>query len=343
MQRSTLVLLGFCATATTGRAEPTVRFDVANPAVLRATLIDVTASRPEHITVRAESGARVVAATLTPYARTTTPMTVALLYSSEEFFIGNVEHETEPAIRYPGVLNALKAALDQPTFKTAFPAGSQLVAVSYDAGSRVRFPLGPLAQFRGSALGVERDYRGRLGHELTHGIELALDELDRAATPRRALVVVGDGTDVDPETTKPRLALLKKRALQSGIEVYGVIFKTPLSDEADVITTMIPKARRVPAPDGMTEAFARIAGEIGQHYEATFPLAGLPHDGKAHELTLIVGNTVLDPVSVVLPLRVERDKDSWFPRLGILVALVLAFALGTRFSGFQLSRARARR
>ena len=337
MRSSALLLL--CLTSTALAApDPAAILEIdRDPTLLRATLINVPDAQPADITLTADTGERVTASSVTPYARMNQPVAIALLYCSGEIFIGNEEHETQTSARYHGMLNALKAALDQPAFTTAFPPNSQLVALQYDAGVRIRFPLGPLDQFAAATLGAERDYRGRVGNELVQGIELALDQLDRTTTPRRVLIVISDGTDTDPDTAKARLALLKKRAAQAGVEVYGIIFKSAVSDEASVITTMIPGARLLRTTEGMDAAMATITAQIGRRYEVTFPHAKLPHDGKAHELTITAGQTVLDSITFVLPAPADSGWSVCWKQLAIGGAIALLVALGL-FMKFRLAR-----
>ena len=327
MHRAVLLLLAMTSVAGAS-PEPYATIELADPTHLRATLVNVPDARPAEITLVADSGERVTATSVTPYARTSQAIAIALVYSGDEIFIGNEEHEPAGTSRFHGTLNALKAALGQPAFTGAFPTGSQLVAITYDAGTRKRYPLGRLEQFRAAVLGTERDYRGRFGRELADGLERALDELDRATTPRRALIVISDGTDANPETARERFALLRKRALGSGVELYGVIYKTPVSDTSSVLTTMIPAARTIRSTSSMADAIAHIASQIGRRYEVMFPTRGLPRDGQVHALTITAGDVVLDPVLLVLPRVASTGCSVWMScGLGVLVAVLLALGL----------------
>ena len=85
--------------------------------------------------------------------------------------------------------------------------------------------MGPLANITGPSFGTQKDYQNTKGDELVKGIELALAELHKVKTARKALIVISDGADTNPDAAKSQLANLKKQAAQDHIQTFAIIYK----------------------------------------------------------------------------------------------------------------------
>lgn len=322
-----------CVTVSTAVAgqEPEVYVDIPPDfSPVTATAIDVPRAEAPHISLRVDTGARVTATSVVPYEQGPEPITIALVYSGDEIFIGNEEHEFDEAARYHGSLNALKDALEQPAFRQAFPPGSQIVVVSYDDHATVRVPLGPLADFSVGGLGREADYRNRFGRDLVSGIEQGLVELERVTTPHRALIVVGDGTHVNQELAAESLRALRRRSRIDNIAMYGVIYKTPLSDSASPLLAAIPRATTLSSTSSMSTALASIAARIGNRYYVTFPYGELPRDGQYHDVTVLVNGQPFEVGELRFPgtMTAPEDNRGWWWQLGLGTLGAALLALG---------------
>jgi len=99
-----------------------------------------------------------------------------------------------------------------------------------------------------------------------HGIEIGGDWYDVIAIDAgRVLVVVGDGSDTNLETAKPRLRQLAKQAAELHIEVHAIVYKTPLSSPETVISTLDPNATTVTSTDAITGELAAVFAGLGKH------------------------------------------------------------------------------
>ena len=72
--------------------------------------------------------------------------------------------------------------------------------------------MGDLKNITGGALGGQKDYSGKIGTDMVQGITMAMAELSKVTTARKALIVVGDGNDTNNDAAKNQLAQLKKEA-----------------------------------------------------------------------------------------------------------------------------------
>ena len=180
------------------------------------------------------------------------PLALALLVSGWEVWMGNddIVPANDPS-KYTGALKSIRAAFDRAPM-TGFPDGSKAMIATYDSSARIRVPMVPIELLDARAVGVQRDYYGTVGVELVSGLTLAFTELVKVEGARRVLVVVGDGGDTNNEAAKLQLRDLAKRAAEFHIEVYAIVYKAPLSNEATVVTALDPKASTVASIDEIT-------------------------------------------------------------------------------------------
>jgi hypothetical protein len=111
------------------------------------------------------------------------PIAIALVYSGWEIWIGNDELDVMPP-RNPGALRHLVMGLEEAPFARIAPPGSQIVAIEYALGARVKVALRDLERFSGAALGKQADYRDKIGNDLVDGVALAIAELAKSTAPR---------------------------------------------------------------------------------------------------------------------------------------------------------------
>jgi hypothetical protein len=242
------------------------------------------------------------------------------------------------------VLPSLGDALDHLELASNMPAGSEGLIVTYSTGAEVALPRGPLARVTGKALGSQRVYRGRIGNDLVEGVSLALSELERSWAPRKALIVIGDGNDTNDEAAKLQLATLKREAALQNIHTFAITYKSPVSGDGNTIGRMVPAASAfvVNSRDGIAAQLEAIVDRLNDLYYVTFDVAQLPFDGHAHDLTVRVGETELDPVTLSLPRRPAHHAWWgwwWLAELAIGCGLVAGLALLWRWRAGTAARA----
>jgi len=284
------------------------------------------------------------ATSLRPFSAGSETIAVAFVFNGQEVWIGNddIEPEESPA-RFLGILKNLKSALQTVPFATAGPPGSKGVLIVYGDKAEVRVPMGPLANINAEALGTQKDYYKKTGTAMVEGINLALTELHNVTADRKALVVVCDGNDTNPEAAKGQLANLKKQASADKIQTFAIIYKGQLSDPGNVITAMIPNATTVDSAEGIATAIKSILARMADRYYLTFPgydpktKAQLPWDGKEHELVIKIDKDETEPVTVTMaPMWNPPSKGGGFPwwiLVVVLVGLLLIILIGVKVFG----------
>ncbi|MBA3452860.1 MAG: FHA domain-containing protein, partial [Deltaproteobacteria bacterium] len=280
-----------------------------------------------------EPGAKVPyvikATNLRPFTAGTETIAVAFVFNGQEVWIGNDDYEPEESpARYLGILKNLKTALQTVPFATAGPAGSKGVLISYGDKAEVKIPMGPLANINAEALGSQKDYHKKFGTAMVEGIRLALAELHNVTASRKALVVVCDGSDTNPDAAKAQLADLKKQAAQDKIQTFAIIFKGQLPDAGNVIGTMIPNATTVDNAEGIATAVKAILSRMADRYYLTFPgydpktKQGPLWDGKSHDLVIKIDKDETDPVTLTLSPVWNAPKKGGFPWWILVIAIV---------------------
>jgi hypothetical protein len=265
------------------------------------------------------------------YAEGKETIAIALVINGQEIWIGNDEVETDENAKYAGVLKNLEAAIDKLQLGSAGPTGSTGIVISYSQGAEIKVPMGPLDKITGAALGGQKDYRGKIGTDMTSGITMAQGELTKVRTDRKALIVVGDGCDTNPEEAKRQLPQLKKELGKQNVQMFAIIYKSAVSCEANVITTLIPTAKTVNSIDGIAAELLAIISRMGNRYYVTFAGedektgAMFPWDGKDHDVVIRIDQADLDPMSLTL-----QKWDGYPPHHGgfpwlLVILLVVGF------------------
>jgi hypothetical protein len=271
------------------------------------------------------------ASTVRNYAEGKETIAIALVINGQEIWIGNDDIETDENAKYAGVLKNLEAAIDKLNLAQAGPGGSKGIVVSYSQGAEVKVPMSPLEKVTGAALGGQKDYRGKLGTDMVQGITMAQAELSKVVTDRKALIVVGDGCDTNPEEAKRQLPTLKKELGKQNVQMFAIVYKSAVSCEANVITTLIPTAKTVNSIDGIAAELNAIIARMANRYyisaagEDDKTGAMFPWDGKDHDVIVHIDQADLEPISVNL-----MKWDGYPPHHGgfpwlLVILLVVGF------------------
>jgi hypothetical protein len=267
-------------------------------------------------------------------------LALAILVAGQEVAMGNdtIEAPDSP-VHMPGLHAPLVDALARIKLGDTAPRGSLGTLITYADGATVRVPLGPIAALDGRALGTQRDYYGTIGSDLVTGIQRALLSLKGAPTRQRALIVIGDGNDTNNEAARDALHDLRSTARSDGVELYAVIYKSPLSASDNLIRGLVPDAQVANSSGGIQPALEAIVARLGDRCVARFSTAGLPAAGRSPELVLRAGAHALATAHLpwVDGYRVPRTGARW-PALVLGGLGVVALAIGV----VALLRRRAR-
>ncbi len=240
------------------------------------------------------------------------------------------------------MLKNLEQAIDKLQLGNVGPVGSKGMVVSYSTGAEIKVPMGDLKAITGAALGSQKDYATKLGTDMVQGITTAVAELSKVSTARKALIVIGDGTDTAPDIAKGQLADLKKQASKQNIQTFAIIYKCPICEEGAVITTMIPGAKTVNSIDGIASELNAIVARMSDRYYVTFAgydeklKQGLPWDGKEHDLTIKIDQQELEPIALTLAPVWNPPEEGGFPWLVVIlvvVGLILLIIIGVKVFG----------
>ncbi len=181
------------------------------------------------------------------------PVAVAFVFQGWEMWVGNddIVPEEDPG-RQLGVLKELEKGFERVPLKN-LPPGSKGAVVSYGDRATVRQPMGPIASLTAASFGAQKDYAGVIDRNLVGGVTLGLDELAKVPDARRVLIVIGDGTDRNPEVAKVELAKLAKRAAAEKVEIVSIVYKAYLSSPGNQISVLDPNLVSVNSIDGILD------------------------------------------------------------------------------------------
>ncbi|HPH69790.1 MAG TPA: hypothetical protein PLF40_28760, partial [Kofleriaceae bacterium] len=161
-----------------------------------------------------------------PYTQGSETIAIAVLIEGHNIWIGNDTYTPEGDSRYEGALTKLAPVIDK--LNKVGPPGSLGTLLVYHNGVDTKLAMGPLTALNGAALGSQKDYAAMVSTAMTSGVIQALAELKKVTTARKALVVIGDGGDVNPEAAKKQLVDLKRQADVERIELYAITYQSAL-------------------------------------------------------------------------------------------------------------------
>ncbi len=280
------------------------------------------------------------------YTEGSETIAIAFVMLGWEIWIGNDDllPDDDPA-RYPGVLKALEQALESVKFSASQPAGSLGELIVYNDKATVKVPMGPLGNISGSSFGTQKDYQNTKGRELEKGIEQALADLHNAKAARKALIVITDGTDTNPDAAKAQLANLKKQAAQDHVQTFAIIYQGVQVGEPPpvIIGSMISQTTTVTSAENIATALNNILARMNDRVYLTFPTydpklgVGLPWDGKSHQLVVKVDKDDTEPVDMqMVPVwspPVKGGFPTWLLVLIIVVGVLLLLFIGSKVFG----------
>lgn len=197
--------------------------------------------------------APVVEAAVATTAPPPKPVAIAFVLEGHEMWVGNDTLDVPEHERYPGALRPLVDAFAKVPLARA-PAGSRAMVITYGETATVRHPMAPIGTLTAAAFGEQKDYAGVVERDLVGGVTLALDELAKAGDMRRVLVVIGDGTDSNPDHAKDALGALAQRAEAEQVQRVSLIYKGVLSSPANPLVAFDPAAMTVTSMDGAASA-----------------------------------------------------------------------------------------
>jgi hypothetical protein len=241
---------------------------------------------------------------------------IALVFNGAELWIGNDHIEKDQNAIIPGRLDGLEKAIDASKLAAAGPPGSKFLAVAYSFKAKVTVAPIELAKLKGKVLGTQRDYYQKIGFDLAEGVTLALAELDKLSTTRKAMIVIGDGTDTDSDRARKRLVDLRKQAAAQQVEVFAIRLRSVLGSMDQpvlVVEDLTPTVSAANSEDGVVASLKEIVARTGDRFYLTFPgwdslkSTGLPWDTREHDLVLELDGKALAPVTVKL-------APAWLPK-----------------------------
>jgi len=233
-------------------------------------------AKPAPVTIKAKD--------VKTYTEGTETLAVAVLIEGHGLWMGNPDFSDAP-----GVLPKLGGALD--AVAKAGPPGSKGELIIYAQEPQVKVPMGDLTQLN-SGLGAAKDFKATT-RELVAGVNQAYADLSKVTSARKALIVIGDGSDTNAEAAKAQLADLKKKFDAAKIDVYGVFYQVEsLEGDPSVIRKLIPNIKIANSMDNISAQVSAIVETIDNRLYVTFPgyddklKAGFTWDGKEHAFTL---------------------------------------------------------
>jgi Inner membrane component of T3SS, cytoplasmic domain len=361
-----LVTVGLLFGASTAYAEPKVTFTVRPidpvkdpkrkglPPDIEATVIDGPGGVPadKFTLIQKDSKAPIPpmkALSLKSYIQGPDAIALVVLIEGQQIWIGTdkveVDPQTQTAVpeseKYAGALEHLLTALEPLT--KAGPPGSLGAIMTYNDKVDIRQPMGPLANLSGANLGTQKDYFGKQTTNLTSGVTEALAQLRKVPTPRKALLIIGSGTDTAPDQARVALKELKKQADTDRVELYGFTYQPAILPEPDsiVLPILIPATKPANSGDTIRNEISGVVSRISNRFYVVFPgydpklKAGFTWDGAEHELEVQVDNKEIagiEPATVVLTPVWKTKSGGGFPWLAVLIPIggLLLIMLGVK-------------
>jgi hypothetical protein len=214
-----------------------------------------------------------------PYAQSGDPIVIAFVIQADEAWAA-------------AELATISKALDATDLAKLCPPDSFATIIAYAQDTQTKVAMGPLDRVKGRNLGVAKDYKGKKGASLATAVTMALAEVAKVEAPRKAVIVLGDGSDSDP---KSPLADLKKQAASQKTELYAIVTKT------GAITKLVPNAAVAKDAADVGAQLDAVAKRLTDRFYVTFPVGKLiPFDGKDHDFVVTLDKQALDKQTVTL-------------------------------------------
>jgi hypothetical protein len=270
---SSVLLCAASAFADTPEASLQAQTTGENQHQIRATLIGAPKLPAAKLTL-ADGATKLHATQVTTYAASNETLALAVVLDTDEGWI---------TPRLP----ALAKAIDATNLAKLCPPDSFVTLITYATDVQTRVAMGPMNRLTGKALGTAADYKGHKGAAMSTAVTMALAEVGKVKSVKKAVIVIGDGTDWD---AKAPLAELAKQAAAHDIQLYAAVSAT------GAITKLVP----TPATADPAKDLGTIVKRLVDRTYAIFPAKDLAWDGKSHDLTLTLDKTALAPIPLVL-------------------------------------------
>lgn len=327
--------------APSAHAEPKVVFSVRPidpikepkrkglPPDIEATLIDGPGGVPadKFTLIQKDADAKtpippMKALSLKQYVQGNDAIAIVVLIEGQQIWVGTDKLDVPENEKYRGALEHLITALEP--LSKAGPSGSMGAIMTYNDKVDIRQPMGPLANLNGASLGSQKDYFGKQTTNLTSGVTEALAQLRKVQTPRKALVVIGSGTDTSPDSARAELKELKKQADTDRVELYGFTYQPEILPEPEsiVLPVLIPGTKAANSADTIRNEISGVVARISNRFYVVFPgydpklKAGFTWDGKEHEFEVQVDNKEIagmEPAMLVLTPVWKAKSGGGFP------------------------------
>ena len=180
------------------------------------------------------------------------------------------------------------------------PAGSEVAVISYDTGAQLRAPFMPVAQFDPELLGGYENYEYHDGGDLAKAVALALDQLEHAHAPRKAMIILGNGSD-PAENVGLELGRLRDRAYRLGVDIWAPVYKPSYTDQQMQIDLLTDHTPLFNSGLELGAAIATPFDRLRARKFAYFPTATIPHDGVRRLYKLQIGFLDGPPFAFALP------------------------------------------
>jgi hypothetical protein len=280
-----------------------------NAPEIEATIVGAGAGIPQDKFTLTQTDAKspippMKASSVRAYTQGSETIAVVVLIEGHNIWIGNDDYAPEGEGRYEGALKKLAPVIDK--LNKVGPPGSLGALLVYHNGVDVKVPMGPLTGLNGAALGSQKDYEKMVSTAMTNGVIQGLAELKKVTTSRKALVVIGDGGDVNPAEAKKQLVELKRQADLDHIELYAITYQSGLPVDDKVIGKLVPTAISSDSADSVASAVDGIVSRMNDRVYVVFPgydtklKTGYTWDGKEHDMALKIDQEEFEPVQLVL-------------------------------------------
>jgi hypothetical protein len=255
----------------------------------------------------------------------------AFVLEGQEVFVGNDTFETDENARYKGLLVPFEAGFDSLGFTRA-PAGSQATIITYATGTNVRLPLGPIAKLQAKAFGTQGEYKNFRGTDLALGIEAGVHALELSPAAIKVLVAIGSGEDTNNDTARGKLAALRQREQDAGIEEVDLVVRPCGVADCE---------GRIFGVEGLLQELGRVRDRVAARFYATlYDDGSWPWDGQFHDVTLRIADREVGPFRVKLPdLRPNTAwwQVGWKVQIGVALGVLALIAVAMRIR-FALRR-----
>jgi hypothetical protein len=265
-----------------------------------------------------KSAVTLTATAVTPYINGHEPLGLVVVVEGHEIWMGNETYvEAGDPDQFSGAYAQVGKALDQ--LGKAGPPGSVGELIAYGNDVKVKLPRGPLTALGAAALGPQKDFAGVTARSLAAAADQAVADVVAMGTPRKVVLVIGDGGDTNPETARPLLTALRKKARDAGVELYGVYYVSGTIDgDLDLMRALLGgEVRTAVAAEALPAEVAAVIAKLQGRYYATFACydtargVGFQWDGKAHTFVVSIDKEDGPEVEAVLPVWKAPSSFPW--------------------------------